>query len=139
MANSGDPTLKILSISRLIRSVDRLGDNSQVMERQIENMQARLHSGIDLGGSPFAPYKTKRPDNQTHPLAQAYKLFDRARYDVSQSHNGFDFTATITGRAATIAFYQNFKRRFVGFSEDDQVAARQGIVATLKEAMGKWR
>jgi hypothetical protein len=127
--------MKIMSIKRLMFATKNIGHSTAVMEQQIQRSRDRLNMGVDLSGRSFAPYKENRPSNQSRPLAKASRLWSDARYSMSNTLDGFELTATITGRAAEIATYQNVKRRFVGFSGDDKDLVKRGILAMFKEAM----
>lgn len=131
----GGRLLRIKAIQRLMFAASNMTSSTSIMEHQIQRSKMRLDAGVDLKGAKFAPYKEDRPTNNSRPLAHASRLWDDARYSYSRTLEGFEMQATITGRAATIAIYQNVKRRFVGFSDTDKGEAMQGLVRMLREAM----
>ena len=124
----------IRSIERLLRSVDNL-DGTRLMRDQVEKIRGRLNAGTDLSGKSFAPYKEQRPTNHVRPLAKASRLFSHVNY-LTVSHGAEkQFVASISGRAATIAYYQNKRRSFVGFRREERREAVRGIIEDLR----RWR
>lgn len=117
-----------------ITSVEQM-EAGTVLASQVERMQTRLRNGVDIKGQQFAPYKEDRPTNQIRPLHKAAKLFDDSTFHSSLTHSGTEYKLSLSGRAGTIAFYQNRNRRFFGFSDMDSDLVKAQFIEHLKEAM----
>ena len=133
--------MQITAIKKLLRALDDVGAHSTVMEEQMIRTRDRLNAGVDVDGRPFAPYKTRRPYNHTRPLLHAAQLFDPVKYDGTRSAVGFELKASIFGQAARIAYYQNFRRKFLGFSREDRRQVRDDLADALSNYMQnqRWR
>lgn len=127
--------MKINTISRLMSAASSVGQASEsIMKQHIENTQSRLDHGVDIFGNEFAPYLDQERFRGRRPLSRAASLFDEARVDAStSSQGGVEFRAAIVGEAAKIAHYQNVKRRFLGYSDEDRRDMVIGIRKALKE------
>lgn len=123
--------MRIRSIDRLIRGINSI--DRTLASNHVGRIQERLKSGIDVSGRGFAPYKDgRRPDDQFRPLQRAAKLFEDATFSEQRIGDSIELVATVRGRAATIAHYQNVRRRFLGFSSDDRRETLQNVVASLR-------
>ena len=128
---------KINIISRLMASVQLVGNNTDIMENQVKRIRQRLIAGRDVEDKLFAPYKDKNVKHKnSRPLQRAVRLFDEVDFEHSRGiGGGVDFHAQITGRAAKIAAFQNIKRNFAGFSRTDMSEARQDFRNAILEGM----
>lgn len=126
---------RITSIRRLIEAADSFGESTHVMEQQTARTQARLEQGVDLDSNTFTPYKypNKLHDND-RPLQRAARLFEGVKYNVNKALGGVDFKMTMSGEPAKIAYYQNLRRRFMGFSRSDRTDAKEELGRVLMEA-----
>ncbi len=134
--------IKIRSIQRLMYATSSVGQAGRpLMEAQIRRTRDRLNQGTDLFGNAFDGYKDDRPHpGHERPLMFASRLFDDMDYSVEpQPDGGVEIVGTITGEAAKIARYQNFNRRFLGFSTEDKVLSVRGVVGLIREAAKRWR
>lgn len=132
-------TTRITALKRLLSATSDFGGSVHVMEKQTERTQSRLSQGVDLGGQTFAPYKDrKRKHLNSRPLEHAARLFESPKYDLSRNLEGATMKMTITGMAARIARYQNFRRRFVGFARSDRPEVKREIFTMIADAYNKW-
>lgn len=105
-------------LSRFLAAVELVQQDTSIMERQLKRMEERTASGIDVKGASFLPYKRLPKDGRQTPLGRG-GLLTRARVDSATSLDGADLRATVTGTTARIAYYQNRRRQFWGFSTRD--------------------
>lgn len=124
-------------MSRLARILDAIEVASQdktVMERQLDRMEERVRAGVDIHGAPFIPFKRLPKDGRRTPLGRG-GLLTRAKVDGVNSLDGVDLRATVTGTTAKIAYYQNRRRQFWGFSDQD----KNDAVSHFKTLIGSVR
>lgn len=119
------------AVTKLIVAVKLAQQDHSIMERQLRRMQDRTRSGVDIHGVAFAPFKRLPKDGRQTPLGRGGLLIARARVGSVNSLDGTALRATITGQAAKIAYYQNRRRQFWGFSQQDKL----DVVADFKFAM----
>lgn len=126
--------IQIKSIKRLIYATSRMDTAAgPLMRNQVQNTKDRLNTGIDVSGNPFAPYKHPERFKGRRPLSRAASLFNDAQIGaVNSSLGGVEFRASISGRSAIIAFYQNIHRRFLGYNREDRREAKKTVVDTIK-------
>jgi hypothetical protein len=127
--------IKIMTVERLLRSIDTIHLRSNPMEEQLQRTRDRLRSGIDVDGRTFAKYKNDNPKNHSRPLEKAVHLYDHAKVMSGPDIGGAEFSLGISGRAAVIATYQNVRRTFSGFSDEDRSLVRENLFKNLREGM----
>jgi hypothetical protein len=132
--------IRIRAISRLMRATHEIGSSTTPSENQVSRIKSRLVSGTDVDGNTFAPYKNPKVKRaNSRPLQQAARLFESPQFDNEVNFTGISFKFSITGIAAKIAIYQNFRRRFLGFSRQDRPEVKHDIANELRKAFRSTR
>jgi hypothetical protein len=127
--------LKIVSIGKLIRAIDRLQIGEDVIEDHVKRIQDRLDNGIDSSGKPFADRKGPDSTNNKQPLVGGARLFDNASISSENALSGPSLTATVRGKAAIIVAAQNERYKFMGFNDEDRRYIRDGVIDGLREGI----
>jgi len=118
-------------LARVLASVERTMADETIMGEQLKRMEERTSAGVDIHGAAFAPFKRLPKDGRRTPLGRG-GLLTRAKVDSATSLDGVDLRATVTGMTAKISYYQNRRRQFWGFSEDDKSIVREKLREAIR-------
>ena len=128
------------SVKKLMAATSEMGGSTAPIKNQVGRIQARLNQGVTSLGQSMAPYKDpKRKYGNSRPLQRASRLFDSPEYSIEKTFSGVDMRATITGQAAKIAMYQNVRRNFLSFSEENAEEVGKDIAESISSAFNSFR
>lgn len=121
-------------VRRLINAVDGVGSNTSVMSSQLSRIVDRNASGRDINGATFAPYLRERKDGRQVPIVAGPRLLGAAQVGAVPSLDGADLRISVSGKAATIIAWQNRRRRFMGFSDQDRADVKRDLMDSIRNS-----